>query len=81
MDTEEEPSRQQGCPLPHEPLRQDPPQARATYVFTINDVILSLILDIFAVKQERVKEQKVKRGKKAKASSAGEAFLNTLFAP
>jgi large subunit ribosomal protein L4e len=42
---------------------------------------LSLILHIFAVKQERVKEQKVKRGKKAKASSAGEAFLNTLFAP
>jgi large subunit ribosomal protein L4e len=33
------------------------------------------------VKQERVKAQKDKKGKKAKGSSAGEAFLNTLFAP
>ncbi|KAG1821982.1 ribosomal protein L4 domain-containing protein [Suillus subaureus] len=33
------------------------------------------------LKQERVKAQKDKRGKKAKGSSAGEAFLNTLFAP
>lgn len=41
----------------------------------------ALILHIFIVKQERVKEQKAKKGKKAKASSAGEAFLNTLFAP
>ncbi|KAG2145212.1 ribosomal protein L4 domain-containing protein [Suillus clintonianus] len=33
------------------------------------------------LKQERVKAQKDKKGKKAKGSSAGEAFLNTLFAP
>jgi hypothetical protein len=32
MDAEEEPSRQQGRPLPFEPLRQDPPQTRVAYV-------------------------------------------------
>lgn len=43
-------------------------------------IVLTLIVSVYIVKQERVKAQKAQ--KKAKTpKAAGETFLNTLFAP
>ncbi|KAG2087834.1 uncharacterized protein F5147DRAFT_658872, partial [Suillus discolor] len=60
--------------------RREEPSRQQGVLFRMNPYAKTLRRQEL-LKQERVKAQKDKKGKKAKGSSAGEAFLNTLFAP